>query len=155
MVTHILALALLVSSSLSFAKTTQFTNELCAIEYADSYDKNFDEISATEIFEYKTITPELLKLINNHLIALDYTTKELSLEEIQHLFSQDGDYYYDGMTITYFQSNKSGQVYLQTMSWPGENPYSFNYNADTLELRAVGQDATITLVDKDQKQVCN
>ncbi len=155
MIKYLLSLFFLAYGNLALAtQTASFSTELCAIEYAQSYHDTFTEISATEIFEYETVSDELLAVLNNHLMTLEYTNKPLSLVEIQALFSQDGEFYYDGMTITEIVSKKTGIIYLQTMSWPGENPYSFNYDAKTFELRAIGQDDSITLVDGNQKSIC-
>lgn len=155
MIKYLLSFTLLAFGAQALAsQNSSFSTELCAIEYAQTYHETFTEISATEIFEYKTVSNELLAVINNHLMTLEYTNKPLSLPEIQALFSQDGEFYYDGMTITELVSKKTGIAYLQTMSWPGENPYSFNYDAKTFELRAIGQDDSITLVDGNQSAIC-
>lgn len=156
MIKYLLSFTLLAFGTQALAsQNSSFSTELCAIEYAQSYHETFTEISATEIFEYETVSEELLAVINKHLMALSYTDKPLSLTEIQELFSHEGEYYYDGMTITELVSKKTGITYLQTMSWPGENPYSFNYDAKTFELRAMGKDGTIVLVDGTQETICN
>lgn len=132
-----------------------FATELCALEYSKDYDATFTEISVTEIFEYTAVSEQLLEALNFHLQQLEYTTENLSLEEIIFLFSQEGEYYYDNFTVTIFETKKTGAQYLQTMSWPGDNPYSFNYDAQTFELKAIGRDGTVTLIDGSESQNCN
>jgi len=123
----------------------QLKLELCDLE-TDASDDTFTEIRTIDIDKTKTLSPFLLKLANEHLIAQGYVKTEQTLPEIKALFGEKGEESFNDLYIVFFISKKTGQKYIQVKTWPGDNPMGLIFEADSGKLVGHNSDDSISLV---------
>lgn len=147
---HILTLTLILASATAMATPQSYTlgslKELCALEDYEAEQDAFVELKSDDIAERQSLTAEELRMINLHLRDVEYTDKDLSAEEIISLFRGEGELAYNDLYIITFQARKSGRIYVQVKTWPGDNPYGLIFDAQTGRTVAHNGDSSITLL---------
>lgn len=129
--------------------------ELCVLEEEESeISKSFDVVQSIDIKQTQSISEFLLKLVNVHLIEEQYTEKSLSFQEVKKLFSNDGEQGYNDLYITAFGSKKTGNLYVEVKSYPGDNPYALIFNAYEGKVVAKIQDGSVMLVTNKGARYC-
>ncbi len=128
--------------------------ELCALQTSedpDAYEKAFSE---TFIYVNKanSLTAEQLRMINAHLMQVEYTTTPLSFKEVKTLFTT-GEQMYNDLYLVTMTSKTTGKIYFEAKSYPGDNPYGVVFTANG-DLAAYNQDDNITLVEGQETLDC-
>ncbi|QDK45680.1 hypothetical protein DOM22_11240 [Bdellovibrio sp. ZAP7] len=154
MKTMILSLALLISTNAFAAADFSKKLELCALQTSDdpeAYEKAFSE---TFIYVNKatSLTDEQVRMINAHLIQVEYTTEPLTFAEIKALFTT-GEQQYNDLYFVTMKSKTTGAIFFEAKSYPGDNPYGVVFTA-TGDLAAYNQDDNITLVEGQATYAC-
>ncbi|MGZ3818883.1 MAG: hypothetical protein ACXVCU_19575 [Bdellovibrio sp.] len=119
--------------------------ELCLLEQPSENSNFFKEIVKLDIKTTDNISEFYLKLVNVHLIKEQYTDRPLSLNEVKSLFRANGAQSYNDLYITEFVSKNSGNIYIEVISYPGDNPYALIFNGHTGNVVASNEDDSITL----------
>lgn len=120
---------LLAVATVANAQTSKAENpyllpvELCQMEDYDASLAAFEEVESLDIKQINSLTSFQLDLVNQHLIHQEYTPKALTFAEIKALFSNDGEEGYNDLYLITYKSKKSGKIYIQAKTWPGDNPY--------------------------------
>ncbi|UYL07988.1 hypothetical protein B9G69_013135 [Bdellovibrio sp. SKB1291214] len=143
----LLAFALLMTSTTAFAADFSKKMELCALQTSDdpeAYEKAFSE-TFIHVNKAQSLTAEQVRMINAHLIQVEYVTEPLSFQQIKALFTT-GDQKYNDLYLVTMTSKTTGAVFIEAKSYPGDNPYGVVFTAAG-ELAAYNQDDNITLVD--------
>lgn len=124
---------------------------LCQLQ-AEEESEALLTIASHNIEELTTLSPSVLKLVNQHILELEYTDKELTFEEIQKLFTE-GEYRHDDLHITSYQDKISGIVYMLVNSYPGDNNYGLFFDVQG-RLVASLQDGDVYLNNNGTKTSC-
>jgi hypothetical protein len=151
----ILAIALTAASTSAFA-AADFSKkmELCALQTSEdpeTYEKAFSE-TFLYVNKAKSLTTEQLRMINTHLLQVEYTTEPLTLKEIKALFTT-GEQKYNDLYLVTMTSKTTGAIFYEAKSYPGDNPYGVVFTS-TGDLAAYNQDDNITLVEGQQTLEC-
>lgn len=128
--------------------------ELCVLEEESEISNSFDVVQSIDIKQAQSISEFLLKLVNVHLIEEQYTEKVLSFQEVKKLFSNEGEQGYNDLYITAFGSKKTGNLYVEVKSYPGDNPYSLIFNAYDGKVVAKTQDGSVMLITNKGARYC-
>jgi hypothetical protein len=144
----LLAFAFLMTSTTAFA-AADFSKkmELCALQTSEdpeAYEKAFSE-TFIYVNKAKSLTAEQVRMINAHLVQVEYTTEPLSFEQIKALFTT-GEQKYNDLYLVTMTSKTTGAVFYEAKSYPGDNPYGAVFTAAG-DLAAYNQDDNITLID--------
>lgn len=118
--------------------------ELCQMEDYDASIAAFEELETLDIKQVSSLTGFQLDLVNQHLVQQEYTPKALTFAEIKALFSSDGDEGYNDLYLITYKSKKSGKIYIQAKTWPGDNPYGLIFT-DAGKLVGHNGDGSISL----------
>lgn len=121
-------------------------SELCQLEDSETAASALIEVSSKDIRMSRGFSGSEVKMLQKHLMYLEYTEAALSLNGMRSLFALDqasNDLHLNKLT-----SVKTKQNYVQVISYPGENPYSHIFLPKTTELVAYSQDGTF-FVKKD------
>ncbi len=144
----LLVLSLLIFSV--FAQALPKHSVLCQLQ--EDASKDLVTISDNNIEEMTSLSPSVVKLINQHLRELEYTDHDLTFNEIQKLFTE-GEYRHDDLYVSSLQDKVTGTVYLEVYSAPGDNTYGLFFD---IQGRVVGayQDGDIYLNNNGEKTSC-
>lgn len=145
----IAAVFLVFSSQYSFAIPANI--EICSLEIKPEIKSNFLTETVFDIKTAPSISEFHLNLINKY-----YAEKGLSysFEELKALFSDEGEESYNDLYIIEFASKKSGIVYLEVRTYPGDNPVGTVFDAATGEKLAVNSDDSYTLLTENGPFSC-
>lgn len=117
---------------------------LCEMETeVEDGQKDLLTISEIAVKEAISLNPSLLKLVNIHLQHQQYTTSDLSLEQVKELFTT-GIYRHDDLYIVSMQAKSTGRIYYHVLSYPGDNQYGLFFTLEG-KLVANDQDGTVSL----------
>jgi len=141
---------------LSFAlkSTAAVSAELCQLEAGGVPGATgaFTELETLNIKDVVSLTAGQLSFVNQHLLDQEYTSEVLNLADIKALFSGDGEQASNDLFLYTFASAKSGKVYVQVKSWPGENPYAHIFAAESGVLVALNRDDSVSLITESGSQ---
>lgn len=145
-------LALLLTLSFAFAaqaRTEQNVPSFCKIGMngVENPEENFVTLSSVDIVKTRKVSKQLIAVINKHLQHMEYTTEDLTLQEIQDLFAEDGDLGYDDLMLDIVRIKKTNEIYGIVHSYPGENEYGYIYDTTTFKVLAEIQDGDIQYKD--------
>lgn len=124
---------------------------LCQLQ-GEEESKDLVTIFSTNIEEMTTLSPTVVKLINQHIRELEYTDKDLTFEEIQKLFIE-GEYRHDDLIVSSYQDKITGTVYLEVNSYPGDNSYGLFFDIKGRIVASI-QDGDVYLNNTPEKTSC-
>ncbi|GIL18447.1 MAG: hypothetical protein BroJett040_21980 [Oligoflexia bacterium] len=82
-----------------------------------------NEMQSLNVAKVATLSKLQLQLVNRYLISqLGVKKKILSLREVQDLFKKGGELQWSELYLNTYQSSVSGEIYLEVLSYPGDNP---------------------------------
>jgi|GEM_PF-1524738 len=139
----LLALSIFVSLQASAATTaTPKHVVLCEMEQ-EAEPTNLETVQTQDIKEVTSLSPFFLNLGNIHLQNQEYTTTDLTFEEMKTMFTT-GDYQWDDLQFVTMIVKQSGQIYHIVKSYPGDNQYGMIFT-DAGKLVGVIEDGSISL----------
>lgn len=143
----LLSIALILASTTSaVAATKEPANlELCTLEL---YERSEELFIVEEIFDIKkaaSATNFQIEMLNAHMNYISFEEpKDFTFEEIKDVFQKS----FDDLYILKLTSRKTGKVYLETKSYPGDNPYGLVFDLQGNVIAQNGDDS-YTLIGKD------
>lgn len=119
-------------------------------------NENPVDIKGVRKIDIKTATKVpayVVSFINQHLQKEQYTTSDLTFDQIKQLFAKTGEQGYNDLYVTYYRE-KSGVVYTEVKSFPGENAYAMYFDAAGNVVARMA-DGDIELVIGSETVFCN
>lgn len=129
--------------------------ELCELQtYEEELtEKNLEVIEQLDIKTITQLSADKLKMVNHHILEREYATAELSFSEIKELFVK-GDERFNDLYISTIKSKRSGKVYINVESYPGDNAYGNIFLGQTGKLIGLNEDGSISIIDGGRSVSC-
>ncbi|MDG0818201.1 hypothetical protein [Bdellovibrio svalbardensis] len=126
---NILATLLIVLSFNAASAATQ-EPEFCKkmVSYEGEVDPFFNTVTI-DIKKTRTLSPFYLKLVNEYLVGGGYLEKATSLKEIQATLKANEEY--NDFYLKIRTSKATGEVHIEVLSYPGDNPVGTIYSPKT------------------------
>lgn len=147
------ALLLVVSTQAHAYKSSE--PEICKLQslVGDDQKSDFTEQNI-DVQTVKSLSPFYLKLVNAYMMDYGYTTKPVSLKEIQELFTT-GEESYNDLSIVIRKSVATGVTTIEVKSWPGDNPVGAFFDV-TGKMIGHNDDDSISYLDaKGERVYCS
>ncbi|KYG68213.1 hypothetical protein AZI87_02855 [Bdellovibrio bacteriovorus] len=143
----LLSIALILASTTSaVAATKEPANlELCTLELYEPSEELFITEEIFDVRKATSVSKLELKMLNAHLNYISFEEpKEFTFEDVKAAFANG----FDELYILKLTSRKTGKVYLETKSYPGDNAYGLVFDLKGNVIAQNGDDS-YTLIGKD------